>query len=55
MDDSLQEIDDIAVRDAKVLHSLIASLFERFGVTGLSIDRFKLERMRKNRFASVRR
>jgi transcriptional regulator with XRE-family HTH domain len=41
----------------KVLHPLIASLFERFGVTGLSVDRVsaELERMRKNRFSSVRR
>jgi hypothetical protein len=42
---------------AKVFHPYIASLFERFGVTGLSVDRVsaELERMRKNRFSSVRR
>jgi transcriptional regulator with XRE-family HTH domain len=41
---------------AHYLHPLIASLFERFGVTGLSIDRVKaeLEKMMANRFSSVR-
>jgi transcriptional regulator with XRE-family HTH domain len=42
---------------AHYLHPLIASLFERFGVTGLSIDRVKaeLEKLTANRFSSVRR
>jgi transcriptional regulator with XRE-family HTH domain len=42
---------------AHYLHPLIASLFERFGVTGLSVDRVRaeLERMQKNHYSSVRR
>ena len=41
---------------AHYLHPLIASLFERFGVTGLSLDRVKaeLERMMTNHYASPR-
>ncbi|HEX4409011.1 MAG TPA: transcriptional regulator [Xanthobacteraceae bacterium] len=41
---------------ARYIHPLIASLFERFGVTGLSIDRVEaeLEKMKNNRFSSVR-
>jgi transcriptional regulator with XRE-family HTH domain len=41
---------------AKHLHPLIASLFERFGVTGLTVDRVQaeLDRMMKNNFSSVR-
>jgi hypothetical protein len=41
---------------AKVLHPLIASLFERFGATGLSVDRVEeeIEKMKKNNFRSVR-
>jgi hypothetical protein len=37
------------------LHPLIASLYERFGVTGLSVERVEteLEKMRSNR-ASIR-
>jgi len=41
---------------ARHLHPLIASLFERFGVTGLSVERVSAEvdHMRKNQFSSVR-
>ena len=41
---------------AQHLHPLIASLFERFGVTGLSVDRVnaELERLKRNQFSSVR-
>jgi transcriptional regulator with XRE-family HTH domain len=41
---------------ATYLHPLIASLFERFGVTGLSVDRVEaeLEKMKANRFGSLR-
>ena len=41
---------------AQCLHPLIASLFERFGVTGLSVERVnsELDRMRKNNFSSAR-
>jgi transcriptional regulator with XRE-family HTH domain len=41
---------------AKYLHPLIASLFERFGVTGISSDRVEaeLEKMKSNQFGSVR-
>lgn len=36
----------------KALHPMVASLFERFGVTGLSVDRVsaELERMKKGQF-----
>lgn len=49
-------MDDIETKLAQHLHPLVASLFERFGVTGLSIDRVaaELDRLRTNRFASVR-
>src|SRR5665811_1007958 len=35
---------------AKLLHPLIASLFERFGATGLSVERVEeeIEKMKKN-------
>lgn len=48
---------DIAARLPEVVHPLVASLFERFGVTGLSIDRVQaeLDKMRKNHFSSIRR
>jgi transcriptional regulator with XRE-family HTH domain len=48
---------DIATKLGETLHPLIASLFERFGVTGLSLDRVnaELERMKKNHFSSIRR
>jgi transcriptional regulator with XRE-family HTH domain len=41
---------------AHYLHPLIGSLYERFGVTGLSVDRVaaEVEKMQKNRFSSVR-
>lgn len=41
---------------ATYLHPVIASLFERFGVTGLSIDRVEaeVEKMKANRFGSLR-
>jgi transcriptional regulator with XRE-family HTH domain len=41
---------------ARHLHPLVASLFERFGVTGLSVERVgaELERMAKNQLSSVR-
>jgi transcriptional regulator with XRE-family HTH domain len=41
---------------AKHLHPIITSLFERFGVTGLSVDRVQaeLDKMTKNNFSSVR-
>jgi transcriptional regulator with XRE-family HTH domain len=41
---------------AKYLHPLIASLFERFGVTGLTIERVsaELKRMQRNHYSSVR-
>jgi hypothetical protein len=51
----------VAVRDineklAEVLHPLVASLFERFGVSGLSLDRVRGEvgRLTANSFSSVR-
>jgi transcriptional regulator with XRE-family HTH domain len=48
---------EIETNLARYLHPLIASLFERFGVTGLSIERVsaELERMKNNQFSSVRR
>jgi hypothetical protein len=48
-------VDEIETRLAEHLHPIIASLFERFGATGLSVDRVaaELERMKKN-FSSVR-
>jgi transcriptional regulator with XRE-family HTH domain len=50
-------VKEIETKLAQHLHPLIASLFERFGVTGLSVDRVnaELDRMRKNQFSSVRR
>jgi transcriptional regulator with XRE-family HTH domain len=47
---------DIEQDLAKIVHPLISSLYERFGVTGLAVDRVngELERMRKNQFSSVR-
>ena len=48
---------DITPKLGEILHPLVASLFERFGVTGLSLDRVnvELERMKKNQFSSIRR
>lgn len=47
---------DIVTDLAKAVHPLAASLFERFGVTGLSVERVgaEIERMTKNHFSSVR-
>jgi hypothetical protein len=41
---------------AHEIHPLIASLYERFGVTGLTVDRVapELEKMRENYFLSIR-
>jgi transcriptional regulator with XRE-family HTH domain len=41
----------------EAVHPLVASLFERFGVTGLSVDRVaaEVERMRKGHYGSSRR
>ena len=49
-------VKEIATGLAKHLQHVIASLFERFGVTGLTVDRVEaeLERMTKGRFSSVR-
>lgn len=49
-------VEDIETKLAEHLHPLVASLFERFGVTGLSVDRVaaELDRSRANRFGSVR-
>jgi transcriptional regulator with XRE-family HTH domain len=49
-------VKDVENNLAHYLHPLIGSLFERFGVTGLTLDRVnaELERMMKNRFSSVR-
>jgi hypothetical protein len=49
-------VNDIETNLAGVLHPLAASLFERFGVTGLSENRVEAElaRMKKNNFSSVR-
>jgi transcriptional regulator with XRE-family HTH domain len=48
---------DITAKLAEIVHPLVASLFERFGVTGLSVERVntELERMKKNHFSSIRR
>lgn len=47
---------EISSKLATYLHPLIASLFERFGVTGLSLDRVEaeLDKMKANRFGSLR-
>jgi hypothetical protein len=49
-------VKEIKSKLASYLHPLIASLFERFGVTGLSIDRVEAEvdKMRASRFGSLR-
>lgn len=48
--------DEVETNLAKWLHPLVASLFERFGVTGLTVERVnaELDRMRENNFHSVR-
>jgi hypothetical protein len=49
-------VDEIETKLAEHLHPLIASLFERFGVAGLSIERVAAEiaRLKAGRFNSVR-
>jgi transcriptional regulator with XRE-family HTH domain len=49
-------VEEIETKLAERLHPLVASLFERFGVTGLSVDRVAAEvsRLKANRFGSVR-
>jgi hypothetical protein len=48
--------DEVKTNLAKWLHPLVASLFERFGVTGLTVERVhaELDRMRTSNFPSVR-
>ena len=48
-------VDEIESKLGEHLHPLIASLFERFGVAGLTPDRVtaELNRMKTNRFGSV--
>ena len=54
--ETLVPVKDIQANLATYLHPLIASLFERFGVTGLSIDRIEaeVEKLRASRFGSLR-
>jgi transcriptional regulator with XRE-family HTH domain len=49
-------VDEIETRLAEHMHPLIASLFERFGVTGVSNDRVAAEigRLKANQFNGVR-
>jgi transcriptional regulator with XRE-family HTH domain len=49
-------VDKIETELAEHLQPMVASLFERFGVTGLSVDRVavELDRMKKSYFPSVR-
>jgi transcriptional regulator with XRE-family HTH domain len=49
-------VNDIKERLAETVHPLAASLFERFGVNGLSLDRVRAEigRLMANSFGSVR-
>lgn len=49
-------IKDVDANLAGALHPLVASLFERFGMTGLSESRVdaELEKMKKNNVSSVR-
>jgi transcriptional regulator with XRE-family HTH domain len=49
-------VQDVNERLAEVLHPLAASLFERFGVSGLSVERVRteVERLTANSFSSVR-
>ncbi len=49
-------VNEIDTKLAEHLHPMVASLFERFGVTGLSLDRVRaeLERMKNNHFSSIR-
>ena len=54
--DRVIPVNEIDTKLAQHLHPIIASLFERFGVTGLSVDRVaaELERMKKNYLSSIR-
>jgi hypothetical protein len=49
-------VPEIKTKLATHLHPLIASLFERFGVTGLSVERVEAElnKMQSNHFATKR-
>jgi transcriptional regulator with XRE-family HTH domain len=49
-------VQDIKKKLAEVVHPLAASLFERFGVSGLSVERVRAEigRLTANSFSSVR-
>jgi transcriptional regulator with XRE-family HTH domain len=49
-------VQDIKEKLTEVVHPLAASLFERFGVSGLSVDRVRAEigRLTANSFSSVR-
>ncbi|WP_210241727.1 hypothetical protein [Bradyrhizobium ivorense] len=49
-------VKEISSHLATYLHPLSASLFERFGVTGLSLDRVEaeLDKMKANRFGGLR-
>jgi hypothetical protein len=49
-------VNEIDTKLAEHLHPMVASLFERFGVAGLSVDRVRaeLERMKTNQFSSIR-
>jgi transcriptional regulator with XRE-family HTH domain len=49
-------VQDVNERLAEVLHPLAVSIFERFGVSGLSLDRVRAEvgRLTANSFPSVR-
>jgi hypothetical protein len=49
-------VQDIKENLAEVLHPLMTSLFERFGVSGLSLDRVRTEvrRLTASSFPSVR-
>ncbi len=49
-------VQEIKEKLAEVLHPLVASLFERFGVSGLSVERVRAEvgRLTENSFHSVR-
>lgn len=54
--ETIVPVKDIPSNLATYLHPLIASLFERFGVTGLSLDRVEaeLDKMKASRFGSLR-
>jgi transcriptional regulator with XRE-family HTH domain len=54
--ETIVPVQEIGTQLGKHLHPLIASLFQRFGVTGLTIERVEaeLEKMRGNRFGAIR-